>query len=103
MLGYRALIDVSFLGYRYYKSYINLLNTTRLQELDQFCLEHPNILTVNRTIGGRDYEIELQAKSFEEFDRIMKEIRKIFANMIDDYEFVIAREEKKMVYFPFEE
>lgn len=100
--GYRALIDVSFLGYRYYKSYINLLNTERLPELEQFCLQHPNILNVNRTIGGRDFEIELQAKSFDEFDSIMKELRKEFAGMMDDYEFVIAREEKKMVYFPFE-
>ena len=99
--GYRALIDVSFLGYRYYKSYINLLNTDRLQELQQFCLQHPNILNVNRTIGGRDFEIELQAKSFDEFDSIMNELRREFAGMIDDYEFVIAREEKKMVYFPF--
>lgn len=100
--GYRALIDVSFLGYRYYKSYINLLNTERLPELEQFCLQHPNILNVNRTIGGHDFEIELQALSFDEFDSIMSELRQEFAGMIDDYEFVIAREEKKMVYFPFE-
>ena len=102
ILGYRALIDVSFLGYRYYKSYINLLHTERIQELKQFCLQHPNILNLNRTIGGRDFEIELQVKSFDEFDSIMKEIRQHFAGMIDDYEFIIAREEKKMVYFPFE-
>ncbi len=102
ILGYRALIDVSFLGYRYYKSYINLINTERIQELEQFCLQHPNILNVNRTIGGMDFEIELQAKSFDEFDSIMNELRRQFAGMIDDYEFVIAREEKKMVYFPFE-
>src|SRR3989344_5903517 len=100
--GYRALIDVSFLGYRYYKSYINLLHTERLAELEAFCAKHPNILNVNRTIGGRDFEIELQAKSFDQFDKIMKEIRTRFECMIDDYEFVIAREEKKMVYFPFE-
>ncbi|MDO8641247.1 MAG: hypothetical protein Q7R33_06850, partial [Nitrosarchaeum sp.] len=69
--------------------------------LEQFCLQHPNILNVNSTIGGRDFEIELQAKSFDEFDFIMNELRREFAGMIDDYEFVIAREEKKMVYFPF--
>jgi Lrp/AsnC family transcriptional regulator, leucine-responsive regulatory protein len=101
ILGYRALIDVSFLGYRYYKAFINLLNTERMQELQQFCLQHPNILNVNRTMGGRDFEIELQTKSFDEFDSIMNEIRKQFAGTIDDYEFVIARKEKKMVYFPF--
>ncbi|HLD57993.1 MAG TPA: winged helix-turn-helix transcriptional regulator [archaeon] len=102
ILGYRALLDVSFLGYRYYKSYINLINTERIQELEHFCLQHPNILNVNRTIGGRDFEIELQAKSFDEFDSIMNELRRQFAGMIDDYEFVIAREEKKMVYFQFD-
>lgn len=100
--GYRALIDVSLLGYRYYKAYINLLNTGKLKELDSFCAHHPNILNINRTIGGRDYEIELQAKSFEEFEKIMNELRANFSEMIDEYEFVIAREEKKMIYFPFE-
>jgi len=100
--GYRALIDVSFLGYRYYKTYINLVHTKKINELETFCLKHPNILNVNRTIGGRDFEIELQAKSFDEFEEIMDEIRTEFAGMIDDFQFVIAREEKKMVYFPFE-
>ncbi len=101
VLGYRGLIDVSFLGYRYYKAYINLLNTDGLKALEYFCFKHPNILNVNRTIGGRDFEIELQAKSFDEFESIMNEIREKFSGMIDEYEFVIAREEKKMVYFPF--
>lgn len=100
--GYRALIDVSFLGYRYYKSYINLVDTEKLKEFESFCAQHPNILNVNRTIGGRDYEIELQAMSFNEFEKIMNEIRDNFPGMIDDYEFVVAREEKKMTYFPFE-
>src|SRR3989338_3055405 len=95
--GHRAIINVSFLGYKYYKSYINLLNTERLPELQQFCLQHPNILNVNRVIGGSDFEIELQTKSFDEFDAIMNELRKEFAGMIDDYEFVVVREEKKMV------
>ncbi|MBD3355220.1 winged helix-turn-helix transcriptional regulator [Candidatus Woesearchaeota archaeon] len=100
--GYRALIDVSFLGYRYYKSYINLLNTDQIAGLELFCALHPNILNMNRTIGGRDFEIELQVKSFDEFEQIMNDIREKFAGMIDEYEFVIAREEKKMTYFPFE-
>ena len=65
-------------------------------------LQHPNILNVNRVIGGRDIEIELQVKSFEEFDAITDDLRANFAGMIDDYEFIIAREEKKMNYFPFE-
>lgn len=83
--GYRALIDVSFLGYRYYKSYINLVNTDKLKELEAFCAYHPNILNVNRTMGGRDFEIELQAKSFDKFEKIMNEIRTEFAGMIDNY------------------
>lgn len=99
--GYRALIDVSFLGYRYYKAYINLIHTDRLRELDTFCAIHPNMLNVNRSIGGKDFEIEMQAKSFDEFEGMMNELRTKFEGMIDDYEFIIAREEKKMTYFPF--
>ena len=100
--GYRALIDGHLFGYRYYKSYINLVNTDKIKELDSFCALHPNILNINRTIGGRDYEIELQVKSFDEFENIMNEIRDTFSGMIDEYEYLIAKEEKKMIYFPFE-
>jgi len=100
--GYRALIDVSFLGYRYYKSYINLIDTKQIKDLEKFCLKHPNILNINRTIGGSDFEIELQARNFTEFEKIMNELRTTFAGQIKDYEFVIAKEEKKMNYFPFE-
>ena len=100
--GYRALIDVSFLGYRYYKAYLNFTHTNRTKELEEFCKQHPNILNTNRTIGGRDFEIELQVRSFNEFESIINELREKFAGMIDDYEWAIAKEEKKMVYFPFE-
>jgi len=31
----------------------------------------------------------------------MNELRSKFPGMINDFEFVIAREEKKMEYFPF--
>ena len=40
--------------------------------------------------------------ALEEFEEIMNNLRSEFPGMIDDYEFVIAREEKKMIYFPFE-
>jgi DNA-binding Lrp family transcriptional regulator len=100
ILGYRALIDVSHLGYKYYKAYLNFNNTNKLNQLHQYCKEHPNILNLNRTIGGCDFEIELQAKNFEEFDKILKSIRTNFPNMISNYDFVIAREEKKMTYLP---
>ena len=33
---------------------------------------------------------EFQARSFEEFDSIMKSLRENFPGMIDDYEFVIS-------------
>jgi len=99
--GYRALIDVSFLGYRYFKSYINFLSTEKIDDFEAFCFTHPNILNTNRTLGGKDFEIELQAKSFGEFESIMNKLRTTFPGMINDFEFVISREEKKMEYFPF--
>jgi Lrp/AsnC family transcriptional regulator, leucine-responsive regulatory protein len=100
--GYKALINASLFGYRYYKAFINLTDTTKRNDLEKFCMRHPNILNINRTIGGSDFEIELQAKTFSEFEKIMDEIKNAFKGSIKDYEFVIAKEEKKMNYFPFE-
>lgn len=98
--GYRALFNLDLLGYRYYKAYVDLSNTNIMNNLEDFCRSHPNIVNTNRTIGSRDFEIEFQLKSFEEFETIMRQIRSKFPDAIDNYDFVIARKEKKMVYFP---
>ena len=50
---------------------------------------------------GIDFKTLAYAR-IDEFEKIMNELRTAFTGMIDDYEFVIAREEKKMTYFPFE-
>ena len=102
ILRYRVAFDHNAIGYRYYKSYIQLNNTDRIKELEQYCLQHPNILNINKTIGGGDFEIEVQVCSFEEFEKLMDDVRTEFEGMFDDYDFMVAKVEKKMTYFPFE-
>ncbi len=99
--GYRAIIDISKLGYRYFRVFMNLVHTERIKELLQYIKEHPNIVNIDRTIGGADVEIEIQVKSFDEFDTIIKGMRSHFKGMIDTVDFVIVGKEKKMNYFPF--
>ena len=99
IVGYRTNINVEKLGYKNYKIYFNLLNNSKLKELESYCLTNLNIVTMNKTIGGADFEIELQLKNINDLYKILDEIKTKFSSTIKSYEFGVAREEIKMTYF----
>jgi DNA-binding Lrp family transcriptional regulator len=98
--GYRAKINIEKLGYKNYKIYINLLNNLKIRELENYCHLNSNIVTINRTIGGHDFEIELQLEDIKKLYKILDEIKEKFSQVIKSFEYGIAREEIKMTYFP---
>lgn len=99
IVGYRANIDIEKLGYKNYKIYLSLLNNSKIEELNKYCISHPNIVTTNKTIGGADFEIELQLRDINHLYKILDEIKEKFHLVIKSYIYGVAREEIKMTYF----
>ncbi|MDO8655922.1 MAG: Lrp/AsnC family transcriptional regulator [Nanoarchaeota archaeon] len=98
--GYSAIIDLNKLGYRHYKILFYLFNTGRLEEMRRFALTHPNIIFLNKTIGGADFELEFQVKDIEEFLKVLNEFKSVFHADIDHHYHFRVIEQYKMIYYP---
>jgi DNA-binding Lrp family transcriptional regulator len=98
--GYKILLNWKFLGYRFYKVYLKFTRWDEFDKVIEYCKINQNMITVNKTIGGSDFEIELKAKDLPELESIMDDMLKAFPGLIDSYEFVAFKTEDKMSFLP---
>ena len=100
ILGYRTLIDHSKLGFEYFKVDVNIEDVSKLRQLRQFGRRHPNIIYENRTIGGSDFEFDVEVPGHNELFALIEEIKRMFPGIIRTYKYYRARKIFKYVYFP---
>ncbi|MBM3232486.1 Lrp/AsnC family transcriptional regulator [Candidatus Pacearchaeota archaeon] len=94
--GYRPLFNWSLLGYQYYKIDLNLNSHKRNEELFSYCENNKNVIQVNKTIGGSDFEFEVYVQSKEELDKLMVEVKEKFSNVLINYShFTVSRPYKE--------
>ncbi len=98
--GYRPLIDFTKFGYEYYKVDLFLENLNKLNQIEAFCHSHPNIVYIDRSIGGSDLEFDLEVKNLTHFVSIMEEIKEKFKGAIRHFEFFSVIKIHKTLYFP---
>ncbi|MEK6927501.1 MAG: Lrp/AsnC family transcriptional regulator [Nanoarchaeota archaeon] len=99
ILAYRFLFDFQKYGYEYYKVDLSLDNISRLKELSAYAHTHPNILYIDQTIGGSDFEFDIEIKNKEDFLKIIDELKEKFPE-IREWSYFTVREYKKVLYFP---
>ncbi|MFH1828821.1 MAG: Lrp/AsnC family transcriptional regulator [Nanoarchaeota archaeon] len=97
--GYRVIFDFGLLGYNYYKVDLTLKEISRMKELMNFAHAHPNILYVDETIAGSDFEFDLEVENKEKFIEIIEELRTKFSE-IRTWSYFTLRRYKKLLYFP---
>lgn len=102
IVGYRALIDLGKVGYKYYKIVFYLMDTKGLGAMKAWALAHPNVPYINKTIGGGDFELEVHAQNQDEFNTVLNEFRALFYDSIDHYYYFWVIDEYKMIYYPVE-
>jgi DNA-binding Lrp family transcriptional regulator len=100
ILGYRALIDHTKLNYHYYKIDFDIEDMSKLQQLQAFAQQHPNIVFEDRTIGGSDFEIDVELEGHDALYKLIEEIKESFPRVIRNYTYYKARKIYKYVYFP---
>ncbi len=98
--GYRAMIDVSKLGYHFFKAEIRLSTYKNIKQIMQYCHQHPNIYQIDKTIGGETLEIEFHVKQLQEMLDIIAEIEKLFPKTIESFDYITVLSEEKMIYMP---
>jgi len=98
--GTRAMIDVGVLGYSFFKAEIRLSSYRNLAAVTDYCLEHPNINQVDRTIGGETLELEFHVHDVNEMLAILQDMNEALGNIIERYDYLTVLGERKMHYLP---
>jgi DNA-binding Lrp family transcriptional regulator len=60
-----------------------------VQKLWNYCIHHPDVIYISKIIGPWEMEIDAHATSFDEFTRMMADIRKKFPNVVRNFEAVV--------------
>lgn len=104
IVGYRTMFDLEKLGYQYFKVHFNLNHLTKPKndKFKNYIKQHPNIIYDNQILGGDDIEIEIQVKSLPHLREILNDIKKQFADIIKNYNYMLFYKEHKYVLFPLE-
>lgn len=100
--GYKSMVDIRKIGYSSRLLLIRYHNVTRELE-DKFMSHlrsHPNVLSVVKTLGEWDAEVELEAPDFWELRKAEMKLRQDFAELIQDAEGTPLYHTHKRTFFP---
>lgn len=77
------------------KSFVFLRNYTEQErkKLENYCLSHPNVTALTNLIGPWEMELEMEVDNFDEFHKIMNEIKEKFKRIIRSYEAIVITRE----------
>ncbi|MFC1647822.1 Lrp/AsnC family transcriptional regulator [Nanoarchaeota archaeon] len=100
ILNYRVGLNLEKIGKEFCKSFIYLQNPTKEseQKLVNYCLQHPNVTAVTHALGAWDIELEMEVENFDQFYKIMNEIKNKFNNIIKNYEAIVITKQYGIDY-----
>jgi DNA-binding Lrp family transcriptional regulator len=95
VLGYRLEIDRRRMGYAFWKAQLVLQShrLTDLEALKNHCNTHPNITYLVQQIGTYKIELELEVASYEQYFKIIEELRERFSHLIRNVEMMLIKDE----------
>ncbi|MCX8198282.1 MAG: AsnC family transcriptional regulator [Candidatus Micrarchaeota archaeon] len=101
LLGFRPKINLSKIGFYWYKVEFKLEDTSKLEAMLAYFASHPNIVYAYESIGGgAELEMEMEVESHEKFRQIVQDIRTKFSGAIRTYFYFLWSAEHKLVFFP---
>jgi len=101
IVAYRTCFDLEKLGYKGYKLRFLLQKITEKEsnELINYVKKHPNVISRDESLGGSDFEIDIEVKDDTELSGLLDDIRKKFGEFIQDYQILSINKEHKNVFF----
>lgn len=100
--GFRADIDLTKLGYQFFKADIDLRDYRQRGKIINYAKTHPHLVRIDKSVGISDLELEYHVRSLEQFHDIMKDLINKFPDVIKKYKYVYASKLHKMNYMPEE-
>ncbi len=102
IVAYKILLNAKALANAYYKVDLQLEDLSIISGLNHYLLHHPNIIYQEKTIGGSDFEFDIEIDSKENFYRLLEEIKSLFPQKIRTIQYYQALKIYKYSYFPEE-
>ena len=96
--GYRANINLSKIGYEYYKINMVLDNFENYDKLFEFTNNHSNIIYFDRTLSNLDFEIDVEVRNRQELLDLLAKIKEKFH--VRDTEILSFKEYYKLELLP---
>ena len=89
ILGYRANLDFTKLGYEYYKINLELENPKIINALTAYCKSCSNVVSVTHSIHDNvDFEFDIEVKDFNVLLDLISQLKKQFPRSIRDYTYI---------------
>lgn len=100
--SYGVSLNLGKIGLHYYKLHIYFQNYSKekFAELKNFAIAHPNIVFIDQSLGGPDFELEVYFQSKEKYYEFLQQLRFEFSDIIRDFETIYYPEEFKLMLFP---
>lgn len=102
--GYRPIINYSKLGLTYYKVFFNLdfLAVKEIEDFEKFLLNNQMVIYIVHGIAIHgNFDVEVLARSNQDFFEFIKGLRNRFPRLISDYTYLIYTGTIKVNYLPF--
>lgn len=98
--GYKVLLNAQKVGFTTCKAFVFFKDITepRRREFISYCKQLPNAINIVTTFAPWDLELEFETKSYEEYFKIMDEVKNKFNDITSFYESVMITSEPKQVF-----
>lgn len=97
---FRVILDLEKIGYYWYKIEMQLDDLKIKPQMLEYFHNHPNIVYAYETISDNDVEVEMEVQSYEEFRKVLNEIRNLFGKNIKKYHHLLWFKEHKFLFMP---
>ncbi|MCX8174974.1 MAG: AsnC family transcriptional regulator [Candidatus Micrarchaeota archaeon] len=98
--GYKAVPDLSKIGYFWYKIELSLSDFSKREAISAFCSAHPNTVYSFHGLGIADFEFEVEVASAQELLDIIRALRAKFSDSIISISYYLYSKEDKLIYMP---
>jgi Lrp/AsnC family transcriptional regulator, leucine-responsive regulatory protein len=95
--GYKTLLNSSIIGFCTCKAFIFFknINEIRKKEFLDYCKKLPNSINIVITFAPWDLEIMFETKTYEEYFKIMDDVKEKFKDIIKLYDSILISSEPK--------
>ncbi len=80
---------------------LSSVSTVSRKKLENFCMSHPNVIYYTNLIGDHDADLEVEVESQDEIDKLIRDLRNKFPDIIRDLQPVQVIQQYKIELYPF--